>query len=275
MVIRRVLAPRIDFGALRRELDLAESFPAAAQREADEAASAPPRPAVDRTDVPFVTVDPAGSRDLDQAMHLARRPGGGFRVTYAIADVAAHVRPGGPLEEETWRRGQTIYLPDGTVPLHPKTLSEAAASLLPDVDRAAVVWTIDLDADGATVAVDIERALVRSRAQLDYVTVQADADAGRLPEPLALLPEIGALLTIRGLRRGAINLPLPEQDVEPDGDGWRLVLRGPVPMEEHNAQISLLTGMAAADIMLAGRIGLLRTMPAPKPEAVQRLRTAA
>ncbi|MFY1681180.1 RNB domain-containing ribonuclease [Micromonospora sp. WMMD730] len=274
MVIRRVLAPRIDFGALRRELGLPDGFPAAAQREADEAADAPPPAVADRTDVPFVTVDPATSRDLDQAMHLSRRPGG-YRVRYAIADVATHVRPGGPLEEETWRRGQTVYLPDGNVPLHPHTLSEGAASLLPDVDRAAVLWTIDLDADGATVAVGLERALVRSRAKLDYPGVQVAADAGRLPDPIALLPEIGALLTARGLRRGAVNLPLPEQDVEPDGDGWRLVLRGPGPMEDHNAQISLLTGMAAADIMLAGRIGLLRTMPAPKPEAVARLRAAA
>ncbi|MGV9979195.1 RNB domain-containing ribonuclease [Micromonospora wenchangensis] len=274
MVIRRVLAPRIDFGALRRELGLPDSFPAAAQREADEAADAPPPAVADRTDVPFVTVDPATSRDLDQAMHLSRRPGG-YRVRYAIADVATHVRPGGPLEEETWRRGQTVYLPDGNVPLHPHTLSEGAASLLPDVDRAAVLWTIDLDADGATVAVGLERALVRSRAKLDYPGVQVAADAGLLPDPIALLPEIGALLTARGLRRGAVNLPLPEQDVEPDGDGWRLVLRGPGPMEDHNAQISLLTGMAAADIMLAGRIGLLRTMPAPKPEAVARLRAAA
>ncbi|WP_431925817.1 RNB domain-containing ribonuclease [Micromonospora wenchangensis] len=274
MVIRRVLAPRIDFGALRRELGLPDSFPAAAQREADEAADAPPPAVADRTDVPFVTVDPATSRDLDQAMHLSRRPGG-YRVRYAIADVATHVRPGGPLEEETWRRGQTVYLPDGNVPLHPHTLSEGAASLLPDVDRAAVLWTVDLDADGATVAVGLERALVRSRAKLDYPGVQVAADAGRLPDPIALLPEIGALLTARGLRRGAVNLPLPEQDVEPDGDGWRLVLRGPGLMEDHNAQISLLTGMAAADIMLAGRIGLLRTMPAPKPEAVARLRAAA
>ncbi|WP_233600967.1 MULTISPECIES: RNB domain-containing ribonuclease [Micromonospora] len=275
MVIRRVLAPRIDFGALRRELGLPESFPAAAQREADEAAAAPLPAVADRTDVPLVTLDPATSRDLDQAMHLSRRPGGGFRVRYAIADVATHVRPGGALEEETWRRGQTVYLPDGNVPLHPHTLSEGAASLLPDADRAAVLWTIDLDADGGTVAVVLERARVRSRAKLDYVGVQLAADAGRLPEPIALLPEIGALLTARGLRRGAINLPLPEQDVEPDGDGWRLVLRGPVPMEDHNAQISLLTGIAAADIMLAGRVGLLRTMPPPKPEAVERLRLAA
>ncbi|MCP3786048.1 RNB domain-containing ribonuclease [Micromonospora sp. A3M-1-15] len=275
MVIRRVLAPRIDFGALRRELGLPEDFPAAAQREADAAAAAPLPAVADRTDIPFVTVDPATSRDLDQAMHLARRPGGGFRVRYAIADVFTHVRPGGELEAETWRRGQTVYLPDGNVPLHPHTLSEGAASLLPDADRAAVLWTIDLDADGGTVAVTLERARVRSRAKLDYSGVQRDADAGRLPDPIALLPEIGALLTARGLRRGAINLPLPEQDVEPDGDGWRLVLRGPGPMEEHNAQISLLTGMAAADLMLAGRIGLLRTMPPPRPEAVDRLRLAA
>ncbi|TCB90289.1 RNB domain-containing ribonuclease [Micromonospora zingiberis] len=275
MVIRRVLAPRIDFGALRRELGLPDHYPEAARREADEAAAAPPRPGVDRTDIALVTVDPPGSRDLDQAMQLSRRAGGGFRVRYAIADVAAHVRPAGALEEETWRRGQTVYLPDGNVPLHPHSLGEGAASLLPDVDRAAVLWTIDLDADGGTTAVRLERALVRSRAQLDYPGVQADADAGRLPEPIALLPEIGALLTARGLRRGAINLPIPEQDVVADGDGWRLVLRAPVPLEEHNAQISLLTGMAAADLMLAGGIGLLRTMPAPKPEAVQRLRAAA
>ncbi|PZG20547.1 ribonuclease II [Micromonospora craterilacus] len=275
MVIRRVLAPRIDFGALRRELGLPEVFPEAALREAEQAAAAPPRPAADRRDIPLVTVDPPGSRDLDQAMHLTRRAGGGFRVRYAIADVAAHVRPGGALEEETWRRGQTVYLPDGNVPLHPHILGEGAASLLPDVDRAAVLWTIDLDADGGTVAVMVERALVRSRAKLDYAGVQADADAGRLPEPIALLPQIGALLTARGLHRGAINLPIPEQDVEADGDGWRLVLRAPVPMEEHNAQISLLTGMAAADLMLAGGVGLLRTMPPPKPEAVQRLRAAA
>ncbi|MFG2061496.1 RNB domain-containing ribonuclease [Micromonospora sp. NPDC048871] len=275
MVIRRVLAPRIDFGALRRELGLPDDYPQAALREAEEAAAAPPRPAVDRTDIPLVTLDPPGSRDLDQAMHLSRRAGGGFRVRYAIADVAAHVRPGGVLEEETWRRGQTVYLPDGNVPLHPHSLGEGAASLLPEVDRAAVLWTIDLDPEGATTSVHLERALVRSRAQLDYPGVQADAEAGRLPEPIALLPEIGALLTARGLRRGAINLPIPEQDVEADGEGWRLVLRAPVPMEEHNAQISLLTGMAAADLMLAGRIGLLRTMPAPKPEAVQRLRAAA
>jgi exoribonuclease R len=273
--IKRVWAPQIDFSVLRRELRLPGEFPAEALAEAAAAAASPPRPATDLTEVPFVTIDPATSRDLDQAMHLGRRAGGGYRVRYAIADVASFVRPGGALEAETWVRGQTVYLPDGRIPLHPEVLGEGAASLLPDGDRAAVVWTIDLDADGEIAGIALERALVRSRAKLDYEGVQRQVDAGTAPEPVALLPELGRLLTERAAARGAVNLPLPEQELERDGDGWRLVLRAPLPVEEHNAQISLLTGVAAATLMLRGRIGLLRTMPAARPEAVEKLRAAA
>jgi exoribonuclease R len=275
VALRRVRAPHIDFDALRRELKLADGFPAAVQEEAEQSAANPPRPLVDRTDIPFATIDPPTSRDLDQAMCLQRRPDGGYRVHYAIADVASWVLPAGAVDVETWGRGQTVYLPDGKVPLHPKVLSEGAASLLPDRDRPAVVWTIDLDSDGATVAVEVERALVRSRAKLDYERVQSDVDAGQAAEPVALLPEIGKLLIERGLSRGAINLPIPDQEVERDGDGWRLWLRAPLAVEEYNAQISLLTGVSAAKIMIDGRLGLLRTMPAPQPEAVAKLRSAA
>lgn len=276
MALRRLRAPHIDFGELRRELKLPDGFPEAAQDEAARSAAHPPVPAVDHTGIAFVTIDPPTSLDLDQAMCLLRRPGGGYRVHYAIADVAAWVAPGGALEQETWRRGQTVYLPDGKVPLHPPVLSEAAASLLPGQDRPAVVWTIDLDSGGATVAVALERALVRSRAKLNYAQVQADVDAGTAAEPIVLLPEIGKLLVERGLARGAINLPTLEQEIEPaPGGGWRLRLRAQPPVEEYNAQISLLTGVSAAKIMLDGRLGLLRTMPAPRPEAVAKLRAAA
>jgi exoribonuclease R len=283
VVTRLVKAPRIDFASLRRELELPTQFPLAAQREADQAAAdvdadltgvVASAAAVDRTDIPFVTIDPAASRDLDQAMCLLRRDGG-YRVFYAIADVTSFVSVGGELEAETWRRGETVYLPDGNVPLHPVSLSEGAASLLPGQTRPATLWTIDLDADGATNAVRLERAVVRSRAKLDYVGVAAASEAGQLDESIALLPELGKLLIARGLDRGAINLPIPEQEIEPDGTGWRLVLRTVAPAEDWNAQISLLTGMAAAGIMLKAGLGLLRTMPAPRPEAIAKLRTAA
>jgi exoribonuclease R len=275
---RRVLAPRIDFSALRRELELPARFPEAARDDAVEAAARGPRPQprADRTDLPLVTIDPPASRDLDQAMYLVRRDNG-YRVHYAIADVAAFVDPDGPLDRETHQRGQTVYFPDAKVPLHPVELSEGAASLLPDQGAPAVLWTLDLDATGGLTATRVERALVRSRAKLSYDQVQSDVDAGRTPEPIALLPEIGRLLVARGLDRGAIDLPLPDQEIEPDGPPhrWRLRLRTPVAVEEYNAQISLLTGMAAATLMMDGRIGLLRTMPPAPPDATQRLRAAA
>ncbi|WP_344610419.1 RNB domain-containing ribonuclease [Dactylosporangium salmoneum] len=274
MTARRVLAPRIDFSALRHELQLPDRFPDEAQREAEAAAGKTFGDREDRTDLEFVTIDPPTSKDLDQALLLLRRDGG-YRVHYAIADVAAFVAPGGELEKATWERGQTVYLPDGKVPLHPAVLSEGAASLLPDQARPAVLWTIDLDAQGATTGATVGRALVRSRAKLNYEAVQEDAEQGRLHPSIALLPEVGKLLVDLGLARGAVNLPMPEQEVEPDGDGWKLTLRGPVAVEEYNAQISLLTGMAAARIMLGGGVGLLRTMPPPPPETVAALKVAA
>jgi len=260
---------------LRRELELPTEFPPAAQRVAEEAARRTEHPGhEDRTDIPFVTLDPASSRDLDQAVHLARREKG-YRVSYAIADVAAFVAPGDPLDVEVNRRGQTIYLPDGKVPLHPQVLSEGAASLLPDQTRPAVLWTIDLDPAGEPSTVDVRRAMVRSRAKLSYDDTQAALDAGRLPESLGLLPEVGKLLVDAALARGAVDLPMPDQEIEPDGDGFRLVLRAQAAIEEYNAQISLLTGRVAAAMMLAGRVGVLRTMPPAPPDAVTRLRKAA
>jgi exoribonuclease R len=264
-----------DFGAIRTEFGVPEEFPPEVLAEAEQRASDPQLPELDATDLPLVTLDPPGSRDLDQAVHLAVRSGG-YRVSYAIADVGSFVRLGGALDAEARRRGQTLYSPDHRTPLHPPVLSEDAASLLPDQLRPAVLWTIDLDADGEPVEVTLRRARVRSRAQLDYPSVQGQADAGTLPEPLALLPEVGGLLLQQATDRGAIELGSPEQEVVPvDGGGWTLALRGDLPVEAWNAQISLLTGRCAAGIMLEGGVGLLRTLPPARPEDVARLRLLA
>ena len=70
--------------------------------------------------------------DLDQAMHIEKASDGGYTVRYAIADVAAFVKPGDPVDVEAHRRGETLYGAGTRIPLHPTELSEGAASLLPD-----------------------------------------------------------------------------------------------------------------------------------------------
>ncbi|MFR9802534.1 RNB domain-containing ribonuclease [Pseudonocardia sp. RS010] len=270
--------PGPDFAAVRAEFGLpadGTGFPAAVLAEAERAAVVGPEgPRVDATDVPLVTIDPPGSRDLDQAVGITRTSRG-FTVHYAIADLGAVVAPGGPLDSEVRRRGQTLYLPDGVVPLHPPVLSEDAASLLPDGPRAAVLWRIELDADGAVRSGDVRRALVRSAARLDYAGVQAAVDAGRPHPAIAALAELGPLRRARAVARGAIELELPEQEVVPNGAGWTVRVRRRTPVEDWNAEISLLTGQVAARMMLDAGIGLLRTLPAPDPGAVTALRATA
>lgn len=308
---------------LRTRLDVPEGFPAEALAAAERAAADPRLPSEDATGVPLFTVDPPASVDLDQAMHLSRHPGGGFRVRYAIADVAAYVTPFGPLDAAAHRRVTTLYFPDGKIPLHPPVLSEGAASLLPGQTCPAVLWTLDLDADGRTRSTDVRRALVRSRAKLDYASVQAAVDAGTAEEPLALLAEVGRLRERLEAERGGISLNVPEQEVTArraghgvrgadgakgaagaegmegveraqgaeraertqgaegaDGAGgaaaeYGLAYRAPLPADGWNAQISLLTGMAAAELMIASGAGILRTLPAAPDGAVGRLRHTA
>ncbi|MGN6512784.1 MAG: RNB domain-containing ribonuclease [Lysobacteraceae bacterium] len=261
--------------AIRRELQLPGDFPPAVEAAAARAAAAPRLPGLDRTDIPLVTIDPKGAMDLDQALYV-QREGDGYRVFYAIADVGAFVAPGDPVDVEAHARGETLYGGDGKIPLHPKVLSEGAASLLPDAVRPALLWTIDLDATGEGVAVDVRRARVRSRARLDYDDVQARVDAATADPLWALVRTVGELRRQREQRRGGISLPLPEQEVEVGADGqWTLAFRARHPVEDWNEQLSLLTGMAAAHLMVRAKVGLLRTLPRPEPWAIERLRRTA
>jgi exoribonuclease R len=264
------------FAAVRRGLSIPADFPGPAREAATTATPDPALSYEDATDLPFLTLDPAGSVDLDQAMHLARTAGG-YRFDYAIADVGAFVRPGGLLDVESHARGETLYSPDTRTPLYPAELSEGAASLLPNQVRPSVLWSFELDERGVPVTTIVRRARIRSRQQLDYVGVQAMLDGhGELPDQIALLREIGTLRQQREQERGGISLDVPEQEVTGDpAIGWRLEFRATLPSEDWNAQLSLLTGMAAARMMLDGGIGLLRTLPAPWPSSVATLRRSA
>ncbi|MBS2938574.1 RNB domain-containing ribonuclease [Nocardioides sp. J2M5] len=268
---------REGIAAIQAEMKVTPDFPETVERAAAEAAAAPRLPDLDRTDIELVTLDPESSRDLDQAMHIARDPDvpGGYVVHYAIADVAAFVALGDPVDVEARRRGETLYGADSKVPLHPKVLSEGAASLLPDEVRPALLWTIKVDETGEGTDVDVVRARVRSRAKLAYDAVQADLDAGRASELVGLLKEVGELRLAREAARGGVSLPLPEQELVDAGGHWELEFRQQLPVEAWNAQISLLTGMAAASLMVYARVGILRTLPPADPRDVQRLHRTA
>ena len=266
---------------IRDELEIRAHFSDAVVAEARSSAQAGPQippgsggaTVVDRTDLDFVTIDPPGSMDLDQA-YAGEQTTNGWRVYYAIADVAAWVAPGSLIDAESQARGFTMYSPDTRAPLHPAELSEAAASLLPDADRQALLWTIDLDDSGEITQAQLERAVVRSRAKLTYREASAGIERGDNPV-LNSLREIGLRREALEVERGAVSLNLASQEVVTTEAGFDLVYDESLPVEGWNAQISLLTGIAAASIMLEGGVGLLRTLPRPRKRTIRELQVVA
>src|SRR4029077_5109360 len=169
---------------VRHDLAVPAGFAADVTAEAARVARNGPQPPpgamgarLDARDLELVTVDPPGTRDLDQAFHAERR-GTGYRVHYSIAHVAAFVAPGGALDREAFARGVTLYLPDGRAPLYPDDLGEGAASLRPGSAPPARLCPFAREAGANAPATRGVRATVRSRAARAYAEVQRALESG-------------------------------------------------------------------------------------------------
>ncbi|MGK6356447.1 RNB domain-containing ribonuclease [Sphingomonas sp. DT-207] len=254
--------------AIRKRFSVPASFPPQVLDAADKAAARAPAEHADRTAIPFVTLDPASSTDLDQAFAI-EHSGSDLLLHYAIADVACFVDDDDPIDREAWHRGGTLYLPDGKAGLYPPVLSEGAASLLPAGPRPAVIFTVRVAPDGGVRLDGVERVVIRSRAKLAYDSV-GDAD---LPDGFA---ELSARIQAAENRRGAARVDPPEQEVAALGEGrYGLVFRPRLESEARNAALSLATNMAVAEALRAHGTGLFRVMAEPDARGVRRLRETA
>lgn len=253
--------------AIRTQFQVPAAFPPEVLAAADAAARRVPTEHVDRTATRFVTLDPATSTDLDQAFAI-EASGSDLLLHYAIADVAWFVADGDPVDVEAWQRGTTFYLPDGKAGLYPKVLSEAAASLLPDGPRPAVVFTVRVAPDGGVKLDGVERAIIRNAAKLAYETV-TDSDT---PPGFA---ELASRIEAAEDRRGATRIDPPEQQVEAVEGGFELTFRPMLLSEQRNAAMSLACNLAVADALLAHHTGLFRVMADPDERSVARLRHTA
>ncbi len=254
--------------AIRAQYSVPLSFPPDVLAAADVAAHREPTEHVDRTGWEFITLDPATSTDLDQAFTI-ERAGDDLILHYAIADVAWFVRAGDALDREAWKRGTTLYLPDGKAGLYPPVLAEDAASLLPDGPRPAVVFHVRVATDGAAVLDGAERAKIRSRAKLGYESVSV-AD---LPTDFE---EFARRVKAAAVARGAGTIEPPDQQVERFGDQqYELVFQPRLASEDQNAAMSLACNLAVAQAMFHASTGLFRVMKEPDERAVKRLRHTA
>jgi ribonuclease R len=231
----------------------------------------------DLTELATFTVDPATARDFDDAVS-AQREGAGWRVWVHIADVAAHVRPGSPLDMEALRRANSTYVPGTVEPMLPHSLSSGACSLSPGVERLAVTAEIELDADARPTRTRFYRSRIRSDARLDYDQLDRVFDGREEPpaaaaEPLAAARDLAAAL---GGHRGATSLDVEsaEPEFEFDADG-NVVAAHRVPQTEAHRLIErlmILTNERVAEFLVDRRVpAVYRVHAQPDPPRIERL----
>lgn len=253
--------------AIRRQFSVPEDFSPEVLAEAEAARNRVPTEHADWTERAFATLDPATSTDLDQAF-LLEEAGSDLILHYALADIGWFVARDSAMEAEAWRRGLTLYLPDGRARLYPAVLSEDAASLLPDAPRPAIVSTVRCAPDGGVKLDGMTRALVLSRAKLAYETTE--------PADVPLLAEFAARMQRAEDARGAATASPPDQELERDEVGtYSLHVRPWRPSEVANSALSLAANIAIAHILLAAGTGMFREMPPPDDRALDRLRMTA
>jgi ribonuclease R len=268
--VEELLSERLGFGGFAASLEV-EAAAAASAVERD------PGSRRDLTALATFTVDPATARDFDDAVS-AQREGDGARIWVHIADVAAHVKPGTPLDLEARLRANSTYVPGAVEPMLPHALSSDACSLAPGVERLAVTAEIELGAGAEPRSARFYRSRIRSDARLDYDELDAIfAGTVRAPEPvaepLAAAREIAASL---GERAGASALDVEsfEPEFRFDAEGHVTGAHSVEQTEAHRLieRLMILTNEQVAARLERERVpAVYRVHAQPDPTRVERL----
>jgi exoribonuclease-2 len=234
------------------------------------AAKSPPGPLAgappSSDEVPVLTIDDATTRDFDDALSVAPRPDGSVEVGIHVTDVGSLLEPESPLDLEARRRGSSLYLPSGIIPMVPRLLSEGRLSLLEGAMREVLSFRVALSSDGEIRSTRIELGAIAVTHRLTYE--DADAILADHEHPLhSTLAHLDRLTEARARRRlasGAIQLDLPEVKVRVQHGEVTIAPVLPLRSRSIVAEMMILAGQVAADFCLAEGIPtVFRTQPPP------------
>jgi ribonuclease R len=229
------------------------------QKAIDEAKAAQPLTLKGREDmrhIPFMTIDPHDAKDHDDAVY-AENSGEGFIIYVAIADVSAYVTPDSALDREALRRGNSVYFPDRVVPMLPEELSTDLCSLIPNVDRPALVCKIHINNEGKKTDHSFHRVMMKSHRKLHYQEAQLLHDEGNI----ALKPLYQAYYALVKARekRQPLELDLPERKIilGSNGDIQSVII--PPRLDAHKLieEMMVLSNVCAAETLEGYKLPVL------------------
>jgi ribonuclease R len=227
-------APGVDTLSIIRAFELPDAFPDDVLLEAREATEAFDENDLDGRDdltkETIVTIDPADARDFDDAVSLTRdEKSGHWHLGVHIADVGQFAQPGTALDREARRRGTSVYLPQRVLPMFPELISNGLASLQQGKRRYVKSVFMEFTADGQRVHSRFANAVIKVKRRFSYEEVMQIYD-GKKPKKAAVLDsgildllgrmrDLALILRGRRFKRGALELDMPEIELEYDAAG--------------------------------------------------------
>ncbi len=234
--------PGVDMLTIIKSYNLPEEFPDEVMSEAEKAAAITEDNSAGRIDLTkdcIYTIDPFDAKDHDDAISVVETEEG-FSLGVHIADVSFYVRPGGALDKEAFRRGNSVYLPGMVIPMLPEVLSNDVCSLRPKRNRLAHSVFVDFDKKAKVINWKIADTIINSRAKLSYEEVQEFFDNGkptdkihRVSSNLKSARKLASLLSRKRLEAGSLDFDLPESKIVMDDKGEVLELGHRVRLETH------------------------------------------
>lgn len=310
-VLGRTHEPHAELKAILHKHRLEPEFPESVLREVagvpEEVRPADCRHRLDLRAIPTLTIDPDDAKDFDDALSLEQLADGARRVGIHIADVSSYVRPGGALDNEAQRRGNSTYLVGVVIPMLPHRLSSGVCSLKEGVDRLTKSVSLTFDRNGRIRETTFANTVIRSAKRLTYKQARAllkedDPAAIRaLPSPPAhqtgfagrplsdlsareiaglrdlvrSLWSLAARMRQERLRNGSLDLDMPETKIFVDEKGYADRLEKIVNDESHQLieEFMLAANEAVAKALREARLpALYRVHDKPDDDRLAELR---
>lgn len=284
---------QVNLGSMAHEAMLQAGFQPDLNSEIKEQlknlSSAPPKGDANTKDLRSLlwsSIDNRESQDLDQIEWSEQLPDGNMRILIGIADVDAYVPKDSPIDKHARVNTTSVYMGFTTYPMLPEKLSFDISSLLPQVDRLAIITELIVDKNGAVIATDFYRALVRNHAKLAYPDVGPwldskddlpdSLDQPGLADQLHMQDAAADLLHDVRVKNGALNLATVE--ATPVAKDGKVV---DITTTDHNSARDLIENlMVAANTAMAqeldknGTYSIRRIVREPKrwPKIVETAR---
>ncbi len=275
--------PEVELETISAQFNLRKDFPKSVLAEADMISEIIPESEFKsrrdfRKELVF-TIDPQDARDFDDAVSLRKVSDGLFELGVHIADVSHYVHETSQLDVEAYKRGTSVYLTNGVIPMLPEKLSNHVCSLNPDVDRLTYSVIIDITPNGKVEDYRFAKTVIRSKKRFTYEDVQKiiETRRGEYSEEILEMDRLAKTLNKLRTRAGSIDFDLPEAKFVFDELGRPVEIVKKLRLDSHRLVEEF---MLLANKIVAGHIGrhgvrskpfLYRVHDAPDPERIEEL----